>query len=592
MELGGQAVVTDGRSSVTDVQRSFPGATVTVYNAGTLVLATIYSDVLFTPKANPFVADSTGYWGFFAEEGSYDVQFSGAGIPSPFSLLNWRILATAGIPDPGSNGIIVRTALNTVVARTIQGTTSEIIVTNGNGVAGNPTISLSSFLEFTGKTINGGTYISPGISNFQSAQHNHESATGGGQLNATNVFSTGTVPISRLPVFVGATGVSAGVEGLVPAPAAGQQNLFLRGDGSWQSTGGGGGIPGSPNGSLQYNNAGAFGGVSGGSSDGTNAIFTSGTLRATSPRITTSVFDADGNVIVALSPVGSAVNQITLANAAMGGAPVISATGSDTNINIVLTPKGTGINFTSGNIQISNNAPQLVLTDVNDSKQARIVLNGSSWQWVNDTAGQTPISIDTTNSDITTVGNLFFAKAGTITIGRPSQLDLQLSNTTGVYTFGQIPELPASNPTTSNQAVRKAYVDGKKTAFSFSWFIDDPSTFPVATQDLPKFICPEGTSITLTKSKVVFSNGSHTSGGDVRFNFQQRTASSTWTSFTNFGLIALNNTNNTQNVVYEVDFGDVVLSAGDTVLCFIDFRGGTITERDVTIALIGTQLLT
>lgn len=42
--------------------------------------------------------------------------------------------------------------------RTITGTTEEITVTNGNGVSGNPTISLPSALTLTGKTITGGTW--------------------------------------------------------------------------------------------------------------------------------------------------------------------------------------------------------------------------------------------------------------------------------------------------------------------------------------------------------------------------------------------------------------------------------------------------
>ena len=50
--------------------------------------------------------------------------------------------AITGILDPGSNGLLSRTALNTVTSRTITGTTSNISVTNGDGVAGNPTIDL------------------------------------------------------------------------------------------------------------------------------------------------------------------------------------------------------------------------------------------------------------------------------------------------------------------------------------------------------------------------------------------------------------------------------------------------------------------
>jgi hypothetical protein len=72
---------------VPQVQGSFPGCTVTVYNAGTLTLATIYGDEASppTPKANPFTSDGTGYWFFYAS-GRFDVRFSGTGIATPFTL--------------------------------------------------------------------------------------------------------------------------------------------------------------------------------------------------------------------------------------------------------------------------------------------------------------------------------------------------------------------------------------------------------------------------------------------------------------------------------------------------------------------------
>ena len=46
-----------------------------------------------------------------------------------------------GVGDPGSNGIAVRSALNTLIARTITGTEGTVTVTNGDGVAGNPTLT-------------------------------------------------------------------------------------------------------------------------------------------------------------------------------------------------------------------------------------------------------------------------------------------------------------------------------------------------------------------------------------------------------------------------------------------------------------------
>lgn len=60
-------------------------------------------------------------------------------------------------------GSIVRTASNTVTCRTITGTAAEITVTNGDGVAGVPTLSLPAALTFTGKTITGGTFNSPSL---------------------------------------------------------------------------------------------------------------------------------------------------------------------------------------------------------------------------------------------------------------------------------------------------------------------------------------------------------------------------------------------------------------------------------------------
>ena len=48
------------------------------------------------------------------------------------------------LADPGGNGIVARTSLNTTTDRTITGTTNKITVTNGDGVSGNPTIDISS----------------------------------------------------------------------------------------------------------------------------------------------------------------------------------------------------------------------------------------------------------------------------------------------------------------------------------------------------------------------------------------------------------------------------------------------------------------
>lgn len=62
----------------------------------------------------------------------------------------------------------------------------------------------------------------------------------------------------------------------------------------------------------------------------------------TSPKIGTSILDTNGNELLLLSATASAVNELTLTNAAAGNRPIISATGNDTNIGISIAPKGTG----------------------------------------------------------------------------------------------------------------------------------------------------------------------------------------------------------------------------------------------------------
>src|SRR6185436_10386180 len=86
VQLGNKTVTTGGVASTTKVQQSFPSATVAVYNHGTAVLSTIFSDNISTPLANPFTATSAGYFQFYAADGRYDVTFSGGGIPAPVTI--------------------------------------------------------------------------------------------------------------------------------------------------------------------------------------------------------------------------------------------------------------------------------------------------------------------------------------------------------------------------------------------------------------------------------------------------------------------------------------------------------------------------
>ena len=62
----------------------------------------------------------------------------------------------------------------------------------------------------------------------------------------------------------------------------------------------------------------------------------------------------------------SAVNWLQVTGAATGGAPVVSARGSDTNIDLALTPKGTG-NVRFGTLTATSDVAITGFIEIKDS---------------------------------------------------------------------------------------------------------------------------------------------------------------------------------------------------------------------------------
>ena len=102
----------------------------------------------------------------------------------------------------------------------------------------------------------------------------------------------------------------------------------------------------------------------------------------TAPKIGTSILDTNGNELALLTATGSAVNEFTITNNATGSAPILSATGDDTNIGITLTPKGTGavtldqLIFPTG----TGTADQILTTD--GAGQLSFADNSGGTAWV------------------------------------------------------------------------------------------------------------------------------------------------------------------------------------------------------------------
>ena len=89
--------------------------------------------------------------------------------------------------------------------------------------------------------------------------------------------------------------------------------------------------------------------------------------------------DTNGNELFKFTATASAVNELTVANAATGAGPTISATGGDTDVSINVTPKGAGgVNFTAGNINLTSTAQRIVADFSNATIANRAAFQTSS----------------------------------------------------------------------------------------------------------------------------------------------------------------------------------------------------------------------
>lgn len=102
-----------------------------------------------------------------------------------------------------STGLVARVASETYAQRTITGTAAEITVTNGSGVAGNPTLSLPTAMTMTGKTLTGGTYS--GIAITTSTFNGNSWTAGTGVLT---IAASKTATFSNTLILAGTDGTT------------------------------------------------------------------------------------------------------------------------------------------------------------------------------------------------------------------------------------------------------------------------------------------------------------------------------------------------------------------------------------------------
>jgi hypothetical protein len=182
--------------------------------------------------------------------------------------------------------------------------------------------------------------------------------------------------------------------------------------------------------------------------DSNTVTLTNKTL--TAPKFADGGFiaDANGNEQIIFTTTASAVNEITIANASAGTSPKITASGSDSNINLIFQAKGTGMYRFSGT---SSQAAQLRLyEDTDDGTNYTAFTVGTQAGNISYTLPTTAPSVDGQVLSATTAGVMSWqtpssgwtkvsdttsgSNSATITI---SSLDLQANGIYKIYAFIQ-----------------------------------------------------------------------------------------------------------------------------------------------------------
>ena len=169
---------------------------------------------------------------------------------------------------------------------------------------------------------------------------------------------------------------------------------------------------------------------------------------------TTQIVDTNTNEELKFSTTTSAVNEFTITNAATANRPVLSSTGGDTNIDIGLTPKG------SGAVVISTTTAQSLITN------GLVVNNAGTGNSYDDFIAKTDtyavgLTVDasadaviiapklvftpSTTQSITAVGNTVLANATLVVLDPNGNYTLTSAPTIADGTTGQILYITAGN---------------------------------------------------------------------------------------------------------------------------------------------------
>jgi len=187
----------------------------------------------------------------------------------------------------------------------------------------------------------------------------------------------------------------------------------------------------------------------------------------TTPIIGTSILDTNSNELIKITATGSAENEFTIAAGASGAGPTLSSTGSsDSNIDINITPAGTGdVVLAADTVKVGDAAAAATLTS-NGAGTLTVTTGGTEDLVLSTNSGTNSSTVtitDAADGDVTVLpngaGSLIVAgnsgNAGTLVLGADTDDtgSFSASFSPGVLTENTNYVLPLADAGTSGDAL-------------------------------------------------------------------------------------------------------------------------------------------